>query len=130
MDSLTKAATVAGDEFAQSRMPDMPNAGYQTTRERTLSDEIMMFLRDAERDRLYLVSMVCDGYDKFAKIAKGAWRHLKVDDTLIKAVWGYLVLLAGPEPDTQRTALLQLKWMSPAEKAGLLRRNVKAIQHG
>jgi hypothetical protein len=130
VDSVTKAATVGGDEFAASRLPELPNAGYQTTRERQLSDEIMTFVRDAERDRLYLVSMVCDGYDKFAKIARGAWRHLRVDDDLIKAVWGYLTLIAGPDPESQRTGLLQLKWMSPAEKAGLIKRNVKAIQHG
>lgn len=122
--------TTPRDEFAASRLPELPNAGYQTSRERQLSDEIMTFVRDAERDRLYLVSMVCDGYDKFAKIARKAWQHLRVDDDLLKSVWGYLTLLAGPEPEAQRTGLLQLKWMTPAEKAGLFRRNVKAIQRG
>ena len=118
------------DEFARTRLPELPNAGYQTTREKQLSDEIMVFLRGAERDRLYLVSMVCDGYDKFAKITRKAWAHLRADDDLIKAVWGYLVLLAGDAPETQRNALLRMKWMSPAEKAGLIPHQVKAITHG
>ena len=37
------------DEFARTRLPDLPNAGYQTSREKQLSDEIMVFLREIGR---------------------------------------------------------------------------------
>lgn len=118
------------DRFAASRLPSLPNAGYHTTREKQLSDEIMTFIRSAERDRLYLVSMVCEGYDKFAKITRKAWRHLRVDDDLIKAVWGYLVLLVGPNPVEQRDTLIRMAGMTPAQKAGLLPPTVKAVARG
>ena len=93
------------DEFAGSRLPDLPTAGYATKREKRLTDEIMFFLRGAERNRIFLLTMVCDGREKFRKVTKTAWRHLKVSDSLCDAVFGYLVLLAGPNPHDQRARL-------------------------
>lgn len=97
------------DEFAGQRLPDLPNAGYQTRREKALSDEIMMYVRGAERNRLLLLANVCEGREKFRRVVKKAWRHLKCDDDLADAVFGYLVLLAGPTPEIQREELIKLE---------------------
>lgn len=96
------------DRFAASRLPDLPNAGFSTKREKALSDAMMMFVRGAERDRLWLLSMVCDGPDKFKVVMRKAWRAWKVDDEDIEGTWRYLVLLAGAEPELQRDALLRM----------------------
>jgi hypothetical protein len=97
------------DEFAASRLPDLPNDGYSTRREKALSDEVMFYLRDTERDRLQLVSTVCGGREKFRRVVKKAWRHLKCDDEMADAVFGYLVLLAGPNPELQLEELKKLE---------------------
>ncbi len=107
------------DEFAGQRLPDLPNAGYVTKREKELTDEIMHFLRAAERDRLWMVSMVCEGRLKFRSVVTKAMRHLKVSSELVDAMWGYLCLMVGDKPEEQRTALLKLSQQTPAEKAGL-----------
>jgi hypothetical protein len=104
------------DEFADSRLPDLPTAGYATDREKHLTDEIMMFIRGAERNRIFLLTMVSEGREKFRKVTKKAWRHLKVDDNLCDAVFGYLVLLAGPNVHEQ---LDTMKVMESAKKVGL-----------
>lgn len=104
------------DEFAGQRLPDLPDAGYSTRREKALSDEIMFFIRGAERDRLWLLSMVCDGKEKFRRIARKAWAHLKVDTDLADAVFGYLVLLAGKYPELQRDELLRQQHLTPLER--------------
>lgn len=96
------------DEFADSRLPDLPTAGYATKREKQLTDAIMFFIRDAERDRLYLLSMVCDGVEKFVGTFTKAYRYLRADKELAEAVFGYLVLLAGNDPSGQRDALLKM----------------------
>jgi len=96
------------DEFAGNRLPDLPNDGYATKREKAISDEMMQFIRSAERDRLYLLSIVCDGKAKFRRIIKKEWRHLKATDETADAIFGYLVLLAGNDPERQRDALLTM----------------------
>ncbi len=104
------------DEFADQRLPDLPTAGYATIREKQLTDEIMTYIRGAERNRLLLLANVCEGREKFRRITKKAWKHLRVDDDLVDAVFGYLVLLAGPNPEEQREHLLR---MESARKAGI-----------
>lgn len=115
------------DKFAASRLPDLPNAGYATTREKALTDHVMFFLRGAERDRLWLLSMVCDGPEKFRRTTMKAWRHLKADEELVDSVYGYLVLLAGDFPNLQRDNLLHMGQMSPVQRirhiTGIERRN-------
>ena len=96
------------DEFASIRLPDLPNAGYSTRREKALTDEVMYFIRDAERDRMWLLTMVVDGKDKFRAIARKAWKHLAVDTDLCDAVYGYLTLLAGENPGLQLKAMQRL----------------------
>lgn len=104
------------DEFAGQRLPDLPNAGYATARERKLSDEIMFFIRGCERNRLLLLTIVCDGKEKFRPIARKAWSHLRVDTDLCDAVYGYLALLAGQYPNLQRDALLRKQGMTAAQR--------------
>ncbi len=98
------------DQFADHRLPDLPTAGYATAREKALSDAVMMFIRDAERDRLYLLDMVCNGREKFRGVTLKAWKYLRVDQELVDAVFGYLVILAGQNPEAQRDAMLRMKW--------------------
>ncbi len=102
--------------IAASRLPDLPIAGYATQREKELTDEMMLFIRSAERDRLYLLSMVCDGLEKFRGITKKAWRHLQADDAIVDAVFGYLVLLAGDYPHLQRDEMLRIGQMSQVNR--------------
>jgi len=115
------------DKFAGSRLPDLPTAGYATQRERELTDAVMFFLRGAERDRLWLLSMVCDGKDKFRTVMMKAWKYLKADTELVDSVFGYLELLAGEFPHLQRDELLRLGQMSAVQKirhiTGMERRN-------
>lgn len=108
--------TTERDQFADSRLPDLPTAGYATTRERQLTDAIMMFIRDAERDRLLLLDIVVKGKEAFRKIAKKAWKHLKADASFADAVYGYLVLLAGENPEGQRDMLIALENRPPVSR--------------
>jgi len=105
------------DEFKGQRLPDLPNVGYSTRRERLLSDAIMTFLRDTERNRIYLLVLVCEGREKFRRVALKAWKHLKIDEQAIDAVYGYLVLLAGNDPQSQLNTLAA---MGRATRAGLV----------
>ena len=104
------------DEFADQRLPDLPTDGYSTRREKELTDEIMFFIRGAERDRLFLLSLVCDGKDKFRSVARKAWRHLRIDTDLCDAVYGYLELLAGAYPHLQRDMMLRMEQESIADR--------------
>lgn len=104
------------DEFAGQRLPDLPNAGYSTPREKQLSDEVMFFVRGTERNRVLLLTIVTERRDKFRKTTMKAWKHLKADEALVDAVFGYLVLLAGERPEEQ---LAQLLTMEKARQAGI-----------
>lgn len=104
------------DEFAGQRLPDLPTAGYSTRREKALTDEIMFFVRGCERNRLLLLSIVCDGKDKFRSIGRKAWRHLRVDTDLCDAVYGYLQLLAGKYPELQRDELIRQQGLTAAQR--------------
>lgn len=99
------------DEFAHSRLPDLPTAGYSTRRQRELTDGIMLFIRGIERDRLLLLSVVLDGPQKFRTILGKHWRHLNTQlaSDLKEQIFAYLVLLAGPNPAQQRDNLLRMQ---------------------
>ena len=85
------------DEFAGQRLPDLPNDGYATRREKALSDEVMFFIRGCERNRRLLLTIVENGKEKFRKIARVAWSHLRVDTSLCDAVYASLVATAFPD---------------------------------
>lgn len=104
------------DEFADQRLPDLPNDGYSTRREKALSDEIMFFIRGCERNRLLLLSIVCGGKEKFRGVTRKAWRHLRMDTDGSDAVFGYLELLAGQYPHLQRDELIRQQSMSPIDR--------------
>ena len=90
-------------------LPDLPTAGYATRREKALTDEIMFYLRELERDRFQLLRVVIAGKDECRRILKQAWRHLKADDDVCDAVYGYACLLAGPNPHMQLAELANLE---------------------
>jgi len=101
------------DEFLASRLPDMPNSGYSTTREKQVTDLTMQMIRMLERDRLTLLDIVAGGRPKFRRIAGRALAALHVDSDYLDSVFGYLALLAGPNPEQQRDQLLSWKWAPP-----------------
>lgn len=78
------------------RLPDLPNAGYATAREKQLSDEIMIFMRDVERDRVRLLSIVVGGKDKWRSVAGDIWRGLRIgeDHQLLDSIYDYFTLQA------------------------------------
>jgi len=84
------------DEFAGQRLPDLPNAGYATQREKALTDEIMFFIRGCERNRKLLLTIIRDGKDKFRKTGRKAWAHLRVDTEACDAVYDALIATAFP----------------------------------
>lgn len=88
------------------RLPDLPNAGYATQRERELTDAIMMFMRDMERNRLLLLTIVIEGKAKWRKMAGDIWRGLRVgeDHQLLDGIYDYFTLQAC-RPATQRLLL-------------------------
>ena len=96
------------DPFQSSRLPDLPHAGYQTPLQRELSDAIMFLLRGMERDRLLLLEVVIKGKAAWRKRFKGAFRAIRADDEMADAVFGYLLLLAGPEDAHAQKARLEL----------------------
>lgn len=97
------------DPFASSRLPDLPSAGFQTRLQRELSDAMMFLIRGLERDRLLLLECVIHGRVTWRKRFKKAFRAIKADDEFADAVYGYLVLLAGPNPEAQKAQLVQLQ---------------------
>lgn len=73
--------------------------------QRELSDAMMFLLRGLERDRLCLLEVVIKGQTYWRKRFKSAFRAIKADDEFADAVFGYLVLLAGPDPVAQKARL-------------------------
>jgi hypothetical protein len=104
------------------RLPDLPNAGYATTREKQLTDSVMMFMREIERDRLRLLSIVCDGREKWVKVAGSLWRGLRIgeDSGLLHKIYDYFCLQACP-PSIQYQMLQApsnvLKWRELIRRA-------------
>jgi hypothetical protein len=98
-----------------SRLGDLPHAGYSTTRQKQTSDLVMFWLREIERNRFLLLSIVVDGWDKWRKIAGKAWdvnrggRSTAMGTDLLKLVWEYMVKLAGDNPASQLLILEGMK---------------------
>lgn len=122
------------DPFAASRLPDLPTAGYATQKEKAITDAVMFFIRDIERDRLCLLDIVCGGREKFRRVLGKEWRHLgnAVDTDIKDAVFGYLVLLAGDHPEAQRDKLLDMRWrpqapMTASEAEARVRRSLEYV---
>ena len=91
--------------IAASRLPDLPNAGYSTRKQKELSDAIMFLIRGFERERLLLLETVILGKDLWRKRFNAAFRVIGADDEFADAVFGYFVLLAGPNPEFQKLAI-------------------------
>jgi len=86
-------------------LPDLPNVGYATHRERTGTDQIMVFMRDVERNRLRLLTIVIED--------RGPWRHraragfgstMSITDDTLDAIYDYFTLQAA-RPEHQRELL-------------------------
>ena len=88
---------------------DLPNAGYATRREQKLSDAMMFFLRDIERERPLLLMMVIEGEELFRTRMMKAWRAWKVTEDEVGRVWAYLKMLAGADPQGQLGQLLAIR---------------------
>lgn len=103
------------DEFAASRLPDLPNAGYSSPKQKATSDLVMFWLRMIERDRIHLLQIVVDGRTKWRRIAGKAWglqsggRVGAMSTELLDRVFDYMVLLAGVNPAAQLLVLMQLR---------------------
>lgn len=96
------------DPLAHSRLPDLPHAGHATRAQREVSDAIMFLIRGLERDRLLLLEVVCKGQLLFRKRFVKEYRAIKADSESADAVFGYLQLLAGPNPEGQKARLEQM----------------------
>ncbi len=106
-------------------LPDLPTAGFQTPIQRELSDAIMFLIRGMERDRFLLLETVIKGRDLWRKRFKSAFRALKADDEFADAVFGYLMLLVGPEDAHAQKARLELLSGAQAVTAWDKRLNTK-----
>jgi hypothetical protein len=98
----------ADDPIAASSLGDLPNAGYSTKRERELTDAIMLFMRNVERDRIWLLSIVIDGRDKFRHVILKEYKGLGLADRLADKVFDYFEQQAGKYPLEQREALIKM----------------------
>ncbi len=103
------------DPLKSSRLGDLPDAGYATYRQKQTSDLVMFWLREIERNRFLLLSIVVDGWDKWRKIAGAAWdvnkggRSTAMGVDLLRLVWDYMVKLAGENPASQLLILEGMK---------------------
>jgi len=84
-------------------LPDLPNVGYSTHREKVLSDSIMTAIRALERHRLTLLTIVVEGREKWRTVGKDAF-GLKVETEALDQIFDYLTLLAV-KPPVQRQLL-------------------------
>lgn len=108
---------MASDPLASSRLGDLPNGGYSTKKERELSDAIMLFMRNVERDRKFLLAIVIEGKDKFANVVLKEYRGLGLGDHIVEEMYEYFKKQAGPNPLGQLEALLA---MTNRERYGLM----------
>jgi hypothetical protein len=92
-------------------LPDLPNAGYSSPKQKALSDSIMNFIRQIERDRLRLLTIVSEGRERWRTVAYAIWRGLPVDRDMVDAVYTYLALMAVQPKD--QPALLAVVKNSP-----------------
>lgn len=97
-------------------LPDLPNVGYASEHEKAGSDQIMLFLREIERDRLRLLTIVCEGRDKWRKVARQVFgTTLAIDDDALDEMFWYMQLLSA-RPKAQ-WALLKARGNSLVTRA-------------
>ena len=85
----------------RSRLPDLPDAGYATQRQKETTDAIMIFMRAVERERALLLSIVVDGPMKWRKTAGTVWRGLLIDNDILDSIYTYFRMQAGENPAQQ-----------------------------
>lgn len=84
-------------------LPDLPNVGYATDREKRGTDQIMIFMRDVERDRLRLLTIVIEGRDQWRHKARVVFGYsLNIDDEALDAMFDYFTLQAARPADQRR----------------------------
>lgn len=84
-------------------LPDLPDVGYATRREREGTDAIMLFMRNVERNRNRLLTIVIDGREKWRKVARAAFGNaMNVDDEALDAMFDYFTLQAARPKDQRR----------------------------
>ena len=106
-------------------LPDLPNVGYATERDKTGSDQIMLFIRAIERDRLRLLTTVCEGLDKWRKVAGSIFGSTSnITTEALDEMFRYFELMAV-KPETQR-ALLDTK--HPDEWRAVMREALEDIE--
>lgn len=76
------------------QLPDLPDAGYSSRRQKETTDAIMFFLRGVERNRPLLLDLVLGGRAKWRRVAGRVWRGLLIDGDLLNTIYGYMALLA------------------------------------
>ncbi len=101
-------------------LPDLPNAGYSTEREKQLTDATMEFIRQIERDRFRLLTIVLEGREKWRMAAQSIWRGLRIGEhaELLDSIFAYLELMAVP-PRVQAALLSAQK--NPAKWREIMR---------
>ena len=68
----------------------------------------MLFMRDIERDRLRLLTIVIEGPDKWRSVARSIWRGLGVETESLDEIYRYFVLQAA-RPAQQVELLAAMK---------------------
>ncbi len=89
------------DSHASSRLSGPPNAGYATARERKASDVIMLWMRQVERSRVLLLTIVVSGLTEWRRIARPQWRPHGLSDDTIDEIYRVLAEWAGANPAMQ-----------------------------
>jgi len=77
-------------------LPDLPNAGYASQREKELSDMVMDFMRQTERDRVRLLTIVVEGKQRWRQVAGDIWRGHRIGEEheLLDTIYDYFTLQA------------------------------------
>ena len=102
VESSSLSVKVARSVF---RLPDLPNVGYATHRERTGTDQIMTFMRDVERNRLRLLTIVIEGRERWRKVARAVFGStMSITDDVLDDIYNYFTLQAA-RPEHQRELL-------------------------
>ena len=97
------------------RLPDLPNAGYSTRKQREASDAMMVCLRALERDRLALLMIVFEGIDKWRGLARKAYGTLLSTDE-IDEMFHVMSVWAGENVMGQMTAILADRMRTPTQR--------------
>jgi len=81
-------------------LPDLPNVGYATERQKAGTDQIMIFMREIERDRFRLLTIVIEGKEKWRHVARAVFgTTLGIDDEALDAMYQYFTLQAARPRD-------------------------------